>query len=552
MPHKEWKLYEMRPENADIKYPWELGRCQHFLCLAQAYRLTGQERHARELIDQALDFAAANPIGRGIQWTCTMDVALRAANWCLALPLVADCETVAADDWETVYRHVFETGCFIAGNLENNYEVTSNHFLSNVIGLHLLAAEFADLPAGRDWDEFARSCLEREIVAQVLPDGADYESSVPYHRLVTELFLGSWLLAELQGRPLSEHYRSRLVDMVDFLQAVLRPDGRLPVIGDADDGRLMIATGYGTWRPSHGAHLLAPAGLALGHPAWSAWARALDAEAGLWEAFWWGLRWPAVLTSSPDPEQARLFPDAGLAVSRSLSSGAYLLVTNAIVGTSGFGNHKHNDLLSFEYCDRDVPLIVDPGSYVYTSDFPARNRFRGTAMHNTIMLDGVEQNEFNPEWLFRMFAKANPQHIRFESNSDGMVYEGCHDGYVQQLASPATHTRRFVHDRANGRLTLADTLSGSGTHEAVWHFHFDPNVAVRLDPVERAVNLSTRGMAWRLQWSTSNLEPHLIESSISPSYGVAIPSRALRLAGRTDLAAPYCVTFELAREGTAT
>ena len=32
---------------------------------------------------------------------------------------------------------------------------------------------------------------------QVLPDGADYESSVPYHRLVAELFLAGDRLAQL-------------------------------------------------------------------------------------------------------------------------------------------------------------------------------------------------------------------------------------------------------------------------------------------------------------------------------------------------------------------
>ena len=46
----------------------------------------------------------------------------------------------------------------------------------------------------------------------------------------------------------------------------------------------------------------------------------------------------------------------------------YLLVTNGIVGTKGFGNHKHNDQLSFEFHPDGSPLIVDPGSYVYTSD----------------------------------------------------------------------------------------------------------------------------------------------------------------------------------------
>ena len=38
---------------------------------------------------------------------------------------------------------------------------------------------------------------------QVLADGADYESSVPYHRLVTELFLGARAAGGLPRRAAS-------------------------------------------------------------------------------------------------------------------------------------------------------------------------------------------------------------------------------------------------------------------------------------------------------------------------------------------------------------
>ena len=58
---------------------------------------------------------------------------------------------------------------------------------------------------------------------QVLPDGADYESSVPYHRLVTELFLGAARLADTQGGRSRRRMRERLREMVDFLAAVAAP-----------------------------------------------------------------------------------------------------------------------------------------------------------------------------------------------------------------------------------------------------------------------------------------------------------------------------------------
>lgn len=550
VPYKEWKLFEMRPPNGDIKYPWELSRCQHFLALAQAYTITGENRYARELADQALDYAEDNPIGLGVHWTCTMDVALRAASWCLALPLIAASPVVTPSEWGLIYRHLFETGRFIVGNLENTYEVTSNHFLSNVVGLHMLAGELGDLPAGQAWDGFARECLEREIVVQVLADGADYESSVHYHRLVAELFLGSFRLAELQGRPLSPQYRARLHGMIDFHEAILTPGGRMPVVGDADDGRLVIATGYGEWAPADGAHLLAPAGRALGETRWTAIAQADARAAWDWEAFWWGYPppGPAAAPVSLDDATARLFPHAGLAVSRSRSRGAYLLVSNAIVGTNGFGNHKHNDLLSFEFHDRGVPLILDPGSYVYTSDFAARNAFRSTARHNTVMIDDVEQNEFRPEWLFRMFAKATPTHHAFEAGAGRMTYRGSHDGYVAQLAEGVTHTRTFRHDVSSGRLEIADLLSGGGRHRAVWHFHLAPSVEPRLDERGAAVFLVAAGHRWRLAWSNAGLSASLVETAISPSYGVSRASQAVRLAADVDLSGPFQVGFNVARE----
>ena len=78
---------------ADIKLPWELARCQHWPLLGQAYRLTGDDRFAAEIARELRDFMEANPIGIGVNWTCTMDVALRAANWAIALELIRPCAT---------------------------------------------------------------------------------------------------------------------------------------------------------------------------------------------------------------------------------------------------------------------------------------------------------------------------------------------------------------------------------------------------------------------------------------------------------------------------
>jgi hypothetical protein len=524
-PYKEWNLFRDRPANADVKFPWELARCQHFLTLAQAWRLTGEARFALEVLEQIIDFNEKNPTGVGINWTCTMDVGIRAANWAIALDLINGCDVLPEEQLFEAYSALFDHGNFIRANLENTYESTSNHYLSNVVGLHFIGAFFQDLPTGKEWIDFSARSVQKEIDVQVLPDGADFESSVPYHRLVIELFLGSYRLSQHLGQPFSAHFAKRLGEMVDYLCGVLLPNGEMPIFGDADDGRLMIATDYCDWNRKDPRHLLAPASLALANNDW----RLLSPDWGKWEAIWWGFDISSFTPGGALPgDRVKLYPQAGAAISRT-SNGRYFLATNSIVGTVGFGNHKHNEQLSFELHDEFVPLIVDPGSWVYTSDFEGRNLHRSTAYHNTIMIDGVEQNEFNPEWLFRMFEKAHPEHLKFEQSGDTVIYEGLHRGYETQLEEKVLHTRRFEHDRASGALAIADMLTGTGTHKLMWSFHVHPAVTPELDAARQTLLLRADGKTWALTWDDKRLRPSLDDTWFSRSYGAREATKALRL-----------------------
>ncbi|HEX8903118.1 alginate lyase family protein [Vitreimonas sp.] len=539
VPYNEWKLYEMRPANADVKFPWELSRSQHWVTLGQAWALTGDAKYAQEIADQLDDFMEANPVGFGVNWTCTMDVGLRAANWCLGLALVQDAKVLDNSFWRRAYGALFEHGRFIRANLENTYEVTSNHFLSNVIGLHYLGAEFADVLSGQRWYEFAEKALETEIDVQVLPDGADFESAVPYHRLVTELFLGSARLCQFRGAPLSSHYHDVLTKMVDYVVGVMRPDGLMPVIGDADDGRLHIFSDQGRWDRQDARHLLGPAALLLNRTDWLA---ARGGEA-VWESVWWGFD-PADVPSgagSP-PAFVQLFPDTGVAIARRGSN--YLAVTNGVVGTKGFGNHKHNELLGFELHVDGAPVFIDTGSYVYTSDFDARNMFRSTAAHNTLMVDGVEQNEVNPEWIFRMFEKADPKHEHFGEEGDIIIYRGSHTGYAR-LAEPVTHARCFRFDLASGALVITDEVTGSGRHHLDWFFHAAPGVGLELAGAG-AVSVDAGGVSLRLTHDP-RLKARIEPGWVAPSYGVRRPSKTLVLSWDGELGPPLITESLISR-----
>jgi hypothetical protein len=534
--YSDWKP-QMRPGLADIKWPWEIGRCQHWIALGQAFRLTGDERYAAEIVRQHADFLETNPVGVGVQYVCTMDVAIRAFNWAIAFELIRVSASFDAPAAARAYTSLFDTGVFIERNLENKYEVTSNHFLSNVAGLYALGVVFADLPAGRRWLQEGREWFEQEIKVQVLDDGADYESSVPYHRLVLELFLAGARLAERDGAPMSDGYRASLRRMCAFMADVLRPDGLVPQIGDADDGRLHIFTDYGVWLPQDARHILAPAALMFGEPSWLAAA----GDGGRWEAAWWGYDVSAI---EPAPSAAiaavRLFEHAGIVVAK--MGPTYLLVTNGRVGTDGFGNHKHNDLLGFEFHGDGVPLIVDPGSYVYTSNPDERNRFRGTGYHNTIQIDGVEQNDLRPDYLFRLFETSTVEHLLFEDTADRVEYRGRHTGY-ERLPQPVTHERAFRLDKETAALIVTDRLRGSGVHTLAWHFHVAPEIEVK--PVsDRDITLVTRRGSWILRVDRT-MKATVSDAWYSPSYGVRVPCRAVDVSLSADVSIEPEFVFQI-------
>ncbi len=311
----------------------------------------------------------------------------------------------------------------------------------------------------------------------MLPDGADFESSVPYHRLVTELFLGAARLAEHIGRPLPA-----------ALLGSSRDDGGLPR-GRAP-ARWPDAAGRGCRRRS------------AAHPEWI-WQPATAGSAASLRAggvlvphrpvgaHWWtkGPRGRPnggdAIRPASELRASRTRPTP-CGISRTRDSPScdtrvdYLLVTNGIVGTRGFGNHKHNDLLGFEYHAHGGPVIVDPGSYVYTSDPDGRNLFRSTRSHNTISVDDEEQNECRPEWLFRMFEKAYPEHLEVVERDGWIEYRGRHSRLHASAATGRARADVQAAARRPGRSRFVDVLEGHGTHRLRWHFHFAPGVAVAM------------------------------------------------------------------------
>lgn len=251
----------------DIKVPWELARMQHLPQLAWAYALGREGREAasveeylQEFRHQVLDFIAVNPPRFGVNWNCTMDVAIRAANWLIAYDLFRAYGGNFDLPFEQFFcRSLYEHGRHIRRNLEWNYELRSNHYLANIAGLIFVAAY---LPCSREvdaWLAFGVKELIEEVALQFYPDGTNFEASTNYHRLSAEMVayatalvlgLAPDKLAVLQGNrnfrgtgngafPFPGWYLEQLEKMAEFTLDLTKPGGHMPQVGDNDSGRFL-------------------------------------------------------------------------------------------------------------------------------------------------------------------------------------------------------------------------------------------------------------------------------------------------------------------------
>src|SRR6266508_3584318 len=164
----------------DVKVPWELSRCQHFTVLGQAYWLTGDERYAREFVNEVQDWIARNPWGHGVNWACAMDVALRAVSWTWGFYFMSDSAACAAPAFRGAFlRALYLHGEHVATHIERS-DVNGNHYLCDAVGLVFLGSFFRSTAKGRQWLETGREMIAAEMFNQTSVDGVDFEKSTPY------------------------------------------------------------------------------------------------------------------------------------------------------------------------------------------------------------------------------------------------------------------------------------------------------------------------------------------------------------------------------------
>lgn len=269
---------------ADIKVPWELARMQHLTQLALAFGLATSGTigflppvvYLREFRNQVLDFIATNPPRYGVNWHCTMDVAIRVANWLVAYDLFRSYGGRLDLEFEEIFiRSLYEHARHIVSHREWSSRFRNNHYIANIAGLLFVGAYLPSSPETDTWKAFAIQELIAEVDVQFNSDGSNFEGSTCYHQLSAEMVAYCTAIVLALGRtdgipkcddptciPGEPHLRSdpfawfhnghdgnqtvfpdgfveRLFRMGQFSADITNSSGHVPQIGDNDSGRFL-------------------------------------------------------------------------------------------------------------------------------------------------------------------------------------------------------------------------------------------------------------------------------------------------------------------------
>lgn len=375
--------------------------------------------------------------------------------------------------------------------LRDHVTPARNHRTLELCAIFLAAVVFPEFTESAQWLAWSKDELLKNLQSDLLPDGVHCEQSTDYHHLVLKNYLWIRKLAGLNRIELPDTFDALIKNALEFSLYAHRPDGMIPALSDGDSRCFLdlLQQGYELYG---GEDLLYVASRGK--------------------------------KGQPPAMRSKIFPHSGYSVLRSgwgdqgdaYKDERYLIFD---CGPLGVGNHGHFDLLSFEAYAYGAPLIVDPGRYTYDESGPVnwRVRFRSTASHNTVLVDG--QNQTRYEWRKNRFRISGPEP---ERESKAFVHEPGLDylhGVARSHEYPVVHERKVLF--INGEYwVIVDLLRATESHTYDLLFHLSPPAQDQVSVVVSDDTLTIHSPHLILaQPLIPNVRPSIQEGFVSLSYG---------------------------------
>jgi hypothetical protein len=449
-----YPCYSLAPDQGqDFAATWELSHLQFVSALIAAQRRADDKRHAKLFFRVVDDWRRANPYLMGVNWCCGLDAAIRGLNIALGIAYFDHHDQAARKAAiQLLWRHIefLQTRDLYTAKLTIN-----NHQLVGA-ALHFALLHFFTGDRVERWKSAALDLLKIEILRQFREDGGNFEAAIQYHQFSLESIFVA--LAVALPKPMSqwnararallgEAAYERLLQAARFSADYHRAWGGAPQVGDSSDARVLFHSGYYSWTTADVSYL-------------ADWSARLFGEADPFSAQWTSM--------------ATVKSHAGVGMFRNET---YALLGFAMPIAAAAGGHNHYDKTSILLSVRGEPVLVDSGTYCYTSDSKARRLHRRGRAHNVVLLDHEEQAASPGGGVFDtpQFTHIDLQKIECDPTEGDFAWRMSHDGY-KRFADLGTTTREVR--CGPSRIVIIDQIEGYGSHSIEVIFNVAPGLAV--------------------------------------------------------------------------
>ena len=369
----DWRYWPVQ----DNELRWQLHRHKWFTPMGKAYRVSGDEKYAREWTLEYIDWIRKNPLVKldkaayemaddnlkgdadnsRFAWR-PLETSHRLQDQCLQFQLFVDSPAFTPEFLTEFLVNYHKHAVHILGN----YSAQGNHLLFEAQRMLMAGSFFPEYREAEAWRKSGVEILNREILKQVLPDGGHYELDPHYHLATIEIFYKSLQIADLNGfrNDFPQSYADAVENMIMFYTDIIFPDYTNPCFSDAKiTNRKTMLNNYRKWQK------VFPENQVIRY-------FATEGQEG----------------SLPD-HLSKGFLDTGFFVFRNgWGEDALQMVVKA--GPAGEW-HAQPDFGTFEMWYNGKCLFQDSGSYVYEGKDPEimewRKWFRASSHHNTLTMN---------------------------------------------------------------------------------------------------------------------------------------------------------------------
>lgn len=416
-------------EIGDIRYTWEINRHQFFPYIALLYKQTGEKKYYNTIKEYFYNWSNENYYLRGVNWLSSMEVAIRSYQWIITYYIL---DKVSENDFrEDIIKSVIASIEYVSKNL-SKYSSANNHLILEAVIMSIVGY-CLDGEYNQDWFKKGYNILEKEISLQFNDDGVNKEQALHYQAFVIDAMLQyNFFLRKIGEKPIGEEI---IYNSLKFIGS-LRADKFNFDYGDSDDAKIIS---FSCEKKNYYQYILE-----LGSIYYKEKFIEFDSISNEVK-FISGINKIDEL-KNVEYEKSKLYREGG-----------YLVINNnndnllMDVGELGFGAiaaHGHADALSIIYYNKNNPIIIDSGTYIYNIENEYRNYFRSTEAHNTLCYKGLNQSEIKGPFLWGK--RANVKVIEYIEKDDFIKIKAFHDGY-----SPLIHTRELEY-YFNNKIVIRD------------------------------------------------------------------------------------------------